>query len=137
VKFGVAAKQVGNARIVFERSARQAGFFGAGPERLIEPIIGNVPPAERRATIEDEPTEEDMGRGSTGNQAISSRTLHPFIEGLLDALPEPNTNWALEGRAKWLQAAAHNFDLMYKGADGEIVLIEVKRTEGRKTTETN
>jgi hypothetical protein len=135
VKFGVAAKQVGNARIVFERSARQAGFFGAGPERLIEPIIGNVPPAERRAAIEDEPAEEDTGRGSTGNQAIRSRTLHPFIEGLLDALPEPNTNWALEGRAKWLQAAAYNFDLMYKGADDQTVLIEIKKTERSKTTE--
>lgn len=47
------------------------------------------------------------------------KTYHPFIEGLLESLPEPGTNWAIEGRAKWLQAAALNFDLMYKGS-GEI-----------------
>ena len=43
----------------------------------------------------------------------------PFIQGLLDSLPEPNTNWTIEARAKWLQTAAHCFDLMYKG-DGSI-----------------
>ena len=32
---------------------------------------------------------------------------------------EPQTNWAIEGRAKWLQAAANIFDLIYKGS-GEI-----------------
>jgi hypothetical protein len=137
VRFGVSTKLVGTARVVFERAARQAGFFDAGPERLIEPIIGGAPSAERRAAIDDEPQDEDTGHGSTKSRITSARILHPFIEGLLDALPEPNTNWALEGRAKWLQAAAHNFDLMYKGADGQIVLIEVKKTEGSKTTETD
>jgi hypothetical protein len=136
-KFGVPAKRAGTARIVFERSARQAGFFNAGSERLIEPIIGGASSAERRAVINDEPQEDDATRESTIGRVSGSRTLHPFIEGLLDALPEPNTNWALEGRAKWLQAAAYNFDLMYKGADGKIVLIEVKTTERSKSTETD
>jgi hypothetical protein len=138
VRFGVSTKLAGTARVVFERSARQAGFFDAGPERLIEPIIGAASSAERgRPAIEDEPQEEDSSRGSTISKVINSRALHPFIEGLINALPEANTNWTLEGRAKWLQAAAHNFDLMYKGANGEIKVIEVKATEMSKPTETN
>jgi hypothetical protein len=55
--------------------------------------------------------------------------LHPFIQGLLDTLPEPGTNWAVEGRAKWLQAAGNIFDLMYKG-DGEITVKVEQNTAG-------
>src|SRR5207245_1278707 len=40
LKFGVAPKQRAVARQSFERSARQAGFFAASEDRLIEPIIG-------------------------------------------------------------------------------------------------
>jgi hypothetical protein len=61
----------------------------------------------------DDHVELPKGRPEAAN-------FHPFIQGLLDSLPEPGTNWALEGRAKWLQAAALNFDLMYKGGNGEI-----------------
>ena len=52
---------------------------------------------------------------------------HPFIEGLLATLPEPGTIWTIEGRAAWLQAAAHNFMLIYQG-DGKI---EVNALPGR------
>jgi hypothetical protein len=138
VRFGVATKLAATARVVFERAARQAGFFDAGPERLIEPIIGVASSAERgRPVIDDEPQEQDAARGSTISKVINSKALHPFIEGLINALPEPNTNWTLEGRAKWLQAAAHNFDLMYKGANGEIKVMEVKTTEWNKATITD
>jgi hypothetical protein len=65
--------------------------------------------------------------------------FHPFTQGLLDSLPEPNSNWALEGRAKWLQAAALNFDLMYKGGNGEIKISASFKAEnspdGRRTSE--
>jgi hypothetical protein len=127
LKFGVAAKQRANARIAFERSARQAGFFASGDDRLIEPIIGHTLRQDRPAV--DLPADEINGYPS-GKPEMTN--LHPFIKGLLDTLPEPGTNWALEGRAKWLQAAAYNFDLMYKGGDGEIkvsALIESKVTK--------
>jgi hypothetical protein len=48
--------------------------------------------------------------------------LHPFIQGLLKTLPEPETEWSGPDRAKWLQTAANIFDLIYKGDGG----IEVK-----------
>jgi hypothetical protein len=54
-----------------------------------------------------------------GSRRPDTAGLHPFVHGLIGALPEPATNWAIEGRAKWLQAAANNFDLMYKGI-GEV-----------------
>jgi hypothetical protein len=114
MKFGVAQKQKANARMVFERAAKQAGFFSAGPDRLIEPILGGAPAAVK-------PTDEETveAEGNAGKKPTRKGGLHPFVEGLLETLPEPGTNWAIEGRAKWLQAAANNFDLMYKGS-GEI-----------------
>jgi hypothetical protein len=44
---------------------------------------------------------------------MCQRQLHPFIEGLLQTLPEPGTLWTIEGRAAWLKAAALIFTLMY------------------------
>ncbi|MET0970218.1 MAG: hypothetical protein ABWY18_13535 [Tardiphaga sp.] len=123
VRFGVSAKQKEAARLAFDKSAAQAGFFAVGQDRLVEPIIvgGGAQPPSR-------PPEDDAGgnNGGGGNRrqpsnenAVDVSDLHPFIQGLLDTIPEPGTNWAMEGRAKWLQAAANIFDLIYKGS-GEI-----------------
>jgi hypothetical protein len=38
---------------------------------------------------------------------------HPLIEGLFSKLPEPEAEWPLPARQKWLQTAASIFDLMY------------------------
>jgi hypothetical protein len=43
---------------------------------------------------------------------------HPFIEGLLQTLPEPEDDWPTVARVKWLQTAANIFDLIYKGDGG-------------------
>lgn len=122
VRFGVSAKQKDTARLVFDKSAQQAGFFAAGNERLIEPIIGGAPPMSS-------PPIENGGDGNGGNRRNApeyetppAREFPPFVQGLLDSLPAPNTNWAIEGRAKWLTTAANCFDLMYKGS-GEIQIV--------------
>jgi hypothetical protein len=120
-KFGVSSKQIGNARLAFERSARQAGYFNAGEDRLILPIVGNAPSMDRlRGEVEETPEPTPLP------VPVAAQTYHPFIQGLLDALPEPGTNWALEGRALWLQAAAFNFNLMYKGGEGQITVTASK-----------
>lgn len=126
VKFGVSGKQKDTARLVFDKSANQAGFFANGQDRLVEPIIGNVQPSNRSAPAEDNAADDDAPI-----ERKKPSGLHPFIEGLLDTLPEPETNWAVEGRAKWLQAAAHCFDLIYKGS-GEIQ-ISAKSVDQPKT----
>ena len=116
-RFGVPTKQVKAARLAFEKSATQAGYFAAGMDRLIEPIIGIPAPLPGRPP-EDGNGGADRGRTSSEPPAPPSG-LHPFIQGLLGSLPEPKTNWTVEGRAKWLQAAANIFDLIYMGS-GEI-----------------
>jgi hypothetical protein len=129
VHFGVAAKQKTNARLAFDKSAKQAGFFANGMERLVPPIIGPGGQLERsRPTPEDvEIAEKHMNQGASPTPSPASE-YHPFIQGLLDTLPEPETNWAVEGRAKWLQTAANIFDLIYKGS-GEITIISKAKGE--------
>jgi len=116
VKFGVAQKQRTNARLAFDKSAAQAGFFLNGPDRLIEPIVGMSSSIDRGRSV---PEQDDQREVEPSERAPPAATWHPFIQGLLDTLPEPHTNWAVEGRAKWLMAAANIFDLIYKGS-GEI-----------------
>jgi hypothetical protein len=84
---------------------------------------------------EEEKGDEEIERGSgggTGGGPPRKGRLHPFIQGLLDSLPEPETNWAEEGRTKWLQAAANIFDLMYKG-DASITVHGVGKDKSART----
>lgn len=125
VKFGVAIKQRTNARLAFDKSARQAGFYDSGDDRLVEPIIvrgGGSPPQGANVQTGG----DGGGRSSRDPQSVrikndDDKLLHPFIQGLLDTLPAPNSTWTVEGRAKWLQAAANIFDLIYTG-DGTITI---------------
>lgn len=52
--------------------------------------------------------------------------LHPFIRGLLDKLPEPEGEWTISGRIKWLQTAANIFDLLYATDEEDAPGVEVK-----------
>lgn len=113
VKFGVSSKQKGAARLAFDKSAAQAGFFPNGNDRLIEPIIAGGPIPRPSVTMEPQDALPPARIEQSARPEMAA--LHPFVKGLIDALPEPGTNWAIEGRTKWLQAAANNFDLMYKG----------------------
>lgn len=123
VKFGVPPKRKANARLAFDKSAQQAGFFPNGPDRLIEPILGAVGSSTAitgGANVSAEASVIKAASNQSASEALGDE-YHPFIQGLLDTLPEPNTNWTVEGRAKWLQAAANIFDLIYKGT-GEITV---------------
>jgi len=127
VKLGVAQKQKDKARQVFMRSARNAGFFWAGEDRLVRPNVAAPLPAAPdtlpqeaadRMPPQDRESNYRSG-GLNGGGAGGSGQYHPFIQGLLQTLPEPGTLWTVEGRAAWLQAAAQNFTLIYKG-EGKI-----------------
>jgi hypothetical protein len=58
---------------------------------------------------------------------------HPLIEGLFSKLPEPEAEWPLAGRQKWLQTAASIFDLMYPPTttDAGELTVRVERTPAR------
>ena len=129
-RLGVAPKQKRNARLAFQRSANQAGYFSFGPTRLVKPsikgvngipspspdIVNTTPPS----AIEKQP--EKFGGGGNGGDGGS---LNPFIEGLIKILPPEKSPWPLEKRVKWLQTASNMLDLVYEGNDGSCV-IEIK-----------
>ena len=115
---GVAAGQAERARQLLEKSAEQAGFFAHGRDRLVEPVVRGG------QKIEIPPKHEEKrgnGHGGGGGQ------YHPFVEGLLQKLPAPETDWPYEARVKWLQTAAHIFDLLYTSQGAGEVTIELKQ----------
>jgi hypothetical protein len=85
------------------------------PDREVEPATaGPVKPAQQAPR-----------KGIEGT--------HPLIEGLFSKLPEPEAQWPLAARQKWLQTAASIFDLMYAANDtdaGELA-VRVERTSTR------
>ena len=113
--FGVSSKQTGRARQAFERSAQQAGFFESGPDRLIMPAFATRPETRPLNDVDAVlPSHDKTGGGGGG----APPGLHPFVQGLLQTLPEPETDWPVPDRAKWLQTAANIFDLIYEGEGG-------------------
>ena len=131
-RFGVPDKQRGNARIAFDKSARQAGFFDAGADRLVEPIIAGAALSGMGTVAAD----ASVIKGDSGAPVFrQSKTheredgdLHPFIRGLLETLPKVDSDWPIEGRRRWLQTAAYIFDLLYKG-DGTIAISADKASD--------
>ena len=121
---GVSQKQTGKARSSFERSAQSAGYFNQGRDRLVKPGFAEntgaplqPPPSE----IDDPPKRGENGGGGG--------TRHPFVEGLLQTLPSPNTVWSIEGRVAWLKAAATCFDLIYQGEGAITVQGQADKTK--------
>ena len=103
---GVARKQAGRARQAFERSAEQGGFFHHGRERLVEPT-------SKTGTARTPKPETIPPKSAVGGNGGGGGDLHPFIVGLLDTLPIPNTSWPSSERQKWLKTAEHIFSLIY------------------------
>jgi hypothetical protein len=119
---GVSPKQTGKARQAFERSAKQAGFFWAGEDRLTLPVLKEAPesrPIDDTTPPPQAPAEDRRGGGGTGG------TYHPFIEGLLKTLPETGKKWPLRERAKWLTLAGNAFDLIYESDGNGTITIKV------------
>lgn len=120
IGLGVAEKQTGRARQVFERSAEQAGFFEHGRNRLVRP--GVAVREEGETTTVETPRQETRQEKTGGGGGGDIGTLHPFVQGLLKTLPAPETDWPSAARIKWLQTAANIFDLIYGGDGGGIAV---------------
>jgi hypothetical protein len=57
---------------------------------------------------------------------------HPFIAGLLKTLPAADSDWPMDARRKWLQAASAIFELIYKDSDSQGSLrIEVQKDSSK------
>ncbi len=137
VNMGVAPKQKGTARQIFHRSAQFAGFFWSGPGRLVQPPIKGgtatapVTTAEPVTTeVEREPERERRKGGSGGDGGEGD--YHPFIAGLLKTLPPAESEWSMDARRKWLQAASTIFEVIYKDSDSKGSLrIEVQKDSAK------
>jgi hypothetical protein len=133
VTLGVAPKQKGNARQVFFRSATQAGFFTHGTNRLVTPSIkgGSAPvPSVEILPPSDvlKPPGGHAGKNGSGGDDGGDGKRHKLIDGLIQKLPEAETEWPLEARKKWLQAAINIFDLIYAAPDdGRSIKIDVQK----------
>ena len=110
VELGVSSKQSARARQAFERSAEQAGYFQHGNDRLVEPAFSGKTPETK--PIEPPPVESKRNGG--GGDDGGDSDLHPFVQGLLQTLPETGSMWPSSGRDEWLNAASQIFKLIYK-----------------------
>jgi hypothetical protein len=122
---GVSSKQTDKARQAFERSARQAGYFESGEDRLVRPRT-DVPtrPIENSAVVEEH-ISPDAGTARKGHSTVSIQRggYHPFVQGLLDELPGSDdfATWTIDDQAEWLNAAASIFKLLSK-SKGRIIV---------------
>ena len=108
VELGVPKKQNERARRVFQKSADRAQFIDQNSERFIKPSISAPLPRDNAPP----PPPPPPGGGSGGDDS----GYHPFIQGLLDELPEAGAyaNWSTADQAEWLRTAAGIFKLMSK-----------------------
>jgi hypothetical protein len=116
VQLGVAPKQAVKARQAMQRSAKFAGFFDHGSDRLVEPGVGSLPDEP------DEAPESNLG-GSGGGAGgrVDDRhdhdgpqiMRHPLIQGLLAALPDPGSPFPAEDRETWLKTLDMNLSVIY------------------------
>lgn len=98
-----------------ERPLERAPESGRGDDQELE-----------RAAATGKAAQQGARRGIEGT--------HPLIEGLFSKLPEPETQWGLSARQKWLQTAASIFDLMYAASEtdaGELA-IRVERNSSSR-----
>ena len=125
VEFGVPDKQKERARQTFSKSASLAGFIDSSTGRFVKPAVR----VERAEEVEapDKTSEPDKPCGARSGFDSGGKHYHPFIKGLLDALPDPGVDWPHRERAKWLRLAASAFDFVYKAdGEGEIEIKEVR-----------
>jgi hypothetical protein len=122
---GVAPKQKDKARQTFMRSAKTAGLFELSSERLSIPPSLNGGPT-KRVTGDGDDSGKVKNSGGSGGGGGDGGQYHPFIQGLLQKLPPPDTEWPVEARKRWLATAANIFGLMYTQPESDIGIVEVQ-----------
>jgi hypothetical protein len=115
---GVSSKQTDKARQAFDRSARQAGFYWSGQDRLVEPAIKGSAPQSRPLDA-NTPGATPPGFGSGGAGGGGGVTGDPLLDALVAKLPKSGGTFNATERVTWLQMVAMAFQLAY-GSDTEI-----------------
>jgi hypothetical protein len=122
VAMGVAVKQRTNARYAFDRSAKQAGFFEHGMDRLVAPV-------GFAARVETTPAGiPSLSEAAfTGHTEAPQRELDGVITALIDKLPIKGP-WPTEKRVAWLKMMAMAFDMAYGNEPNGLTIGEAKIT---------
>lgn len=121
VSFGVSVRQKDKARIVFERSAQQAGFFNPAKDRLVAPVV-----VEGVMPFPDEKPPQPPASPPPAPSPVAIASVHPLLDGLFKEIPPTNQSWSVAAQARWLQTAANVFGLLYgKDEDNDAISIKV------------
>jgi len=119
-RLGVSNKQTDKARQAFERSARQAGFFAKGEDRLVKPHFEGQPTERENPPKEERKIEEKKRGGGGSGSGSSGGDYHPLIQGMIDRLPKVDQPWPETDRKAWLTMAEAIFAVIYtKGDDAK------------------
>jgi hypothetical protein len=118
---GVSSKQTDKARQAFDRSARQAGFYWSGTDRLVMPALKGDAPASRPLDTgtpgADAAGQGDRGSGQGGSGGNggdgSGLTGDPLIDAMVKKLPKAGAQWPDAERKTWLKMIEMAFDLAY------------------------
>jgi hypothetical protein len=119
---GVSSKQTDKARQVFERSARQAGFYWAGNERLTLPVTKSRP--ETKPLDQFDPSPAPILGGGSGSGELSH--LDPLIIELLKKIPSTADGWPEKPRLRWFKTFAMNVSQIYDADELSTVDLEIR-----------
>jgi hypothetical protein len=124
---GVSSKQTGKARHAFARSAKQAGFFAHGDDRLVRPASlgpGTKPVEDPKAGAGQQVQQEIDRGGGGGGDGTDDLGLDPLLIALLKKVPSPDKGWPGPARIRWFRTFAMNVSQIYD-ADGEPVEMKI------------
>jgi mRNA-degrading endonuclease RelE of RelBE toxin-antitoxin system len=122
---GVASKQAGKARQAFMRSAKQAGFFTHGEDRLVRPATSGGEPGTKPI---DAPTaeEEQKAKNAGGGDSEAGLDLDPLIMALLRKIPSAQEGWQAAKRVRWFRTFAMNVSQIYDAEEAEPVELRIE-----------
>lgn len=106
---GVSSKQTDKARQAFMRSAKSAGFFAHGEDRLVRPAGPGTKPIE---PPKNDPKGDDGRRNGAGSGGGDPPAIDPIIQGLLSRLPKSGDAWPEADRKLWLGLLEGSFKLI-------------------------
>lgn len=119
---GVSSKQTGKARQAFMRSARQAGFFEQGGDRLVKPALAGLPSTRPIDHVPETTLPKPGGGGEHGTEGLS---LDPLLIALLKKIPSPAEGWPAAKRLRWFRTLAMNVSQIYDD-EGEPVEMKIE-----------
>lgn len=125
---GVSPKQTGKARQAFLRSAKQAGFFEHGEDRLVKPALPGTKPLAGQAEAEGEKGKKEggAGGGSGSGGGDVELNLDPLLIALLKKIPPKEDGWPPNKRVRWFKTFAMNVSEIYDADDDDPVELEIE-----------